>query len=117
MITAAALIMVVSYARRLRDEDYPWGPTPAEHEAFCDVILRDWGGRELLLVLDETPNGEPLRCLRLGVAYRKRLLPVAAECYPTDRPPLPMPKLICRPRARPRHSAAYASSALIAAMP
>src|SRR5687768_6667340 len=47
-------------------------------------------------VLDETPNGERLRCLRLGVAYRKRLLSIAAECYPTDRPPLPMPKLICR---------------------
>src|SRR4051794_21492160 len=36
-------------------------------------LLRDWTGRTLLLVLDETPNGEDLRCLRLGVAYRKRL--------------------------------------------
>lgn len=40
----AALIMVGSYARRLRDDGYPWGPTRAEHDAFCDVILRDWGG-------------------------------------------------------------------------
>ena len=40
----AALIMVGSYARRLRDDDYPWGPTAAEHDAFCEVILRDWGG-------------------------------------------------------------------------
>jgi hypothetical protein len=40
----AALIMVGSYARRLRDDGYPWGPTPAEHHAFCEVILRDWGG-------------------------------------------------------------------------
>jgi pimeloyl-ACP methyl ester carboxylesterase len=40
----AALIMVGSYARRLRDDGYPWGPTRAEHNAFCDVILRDWGG-------------------------------------------------------------------------
>ena len=61
-------------------------------------LVRDWGGcgRRLLLVLDETPNGEDLRCLRLGVAYRKRLVSIAAVCYPTDRPPLPMPKLICR---------------------
>lgn len=59
-------------------------------------VLAGWSGRELLLVLDETPNGEPLRCLGLGVAYRKRLLSIAAECYPTDRPPLPMPKLIGR---------------------
>lgn len=40
----AALIMVGSYARRLRDDGYPWGPTPQEHDAFCDVILREWGG-------------------------------------------------------------------------
>ena len=40
----AALVMVGSYARRLRDADYPWGPTPAEHERFCDIILREWGG-------------------------------------------------------------------------
>jgi hypothetical protein len=59
-------------------------------------VMASWGGRELLLVLDETPNGQDLRCLRLGVAYRKRLLTIAAVCYPTDRPPLPMPKLICR---------------------
>jgi hypothetical protein len=59
-------------------------------------LLKDWSGRKLLLVLDETPNGEDLRCMRLGVAYRKRLLSIAAVCYPTDRPPLPMPKLICK---------------------
>lgn len=69
----------------------------AATRALARSILADWsGGRHLLLVLDETPNGEPLRCLRLGVAYRKRLLSIAAECYPTDRPPLPMPKLIGR---------------------
>lgn len=60
------------------------------------ALLGNWSGRKLLLVLDETPNGEDLRCMRLGVAYRKRLLSIAAICYPTDRPPLPMPKLICR---------------------
>jgi hypothetical protein len=61
-------------------------------------MMRDWGGcgRHLLLVLDETPNGQDLRCLRLGVAYHKRLLGIAAVCYPTAQPPLPMPKLICR---------------------
>src|SRR6266446_4469190 len=53
-------------------------------------------GRRLLLVLDETPNGEGLRSLRLGLAYRKRLLNLAAECYPTDRLPMPMPRLVCR---------------------
>jgi hypothetical protein len=65
-------------------------------EELAFSLLKNWTGRKLLLVLDETPNGEDLRCMRIGVAYRKRLLSLAAECYPTDSPPLPMPKLICR---------------------
>src|SRR5687768_14557135 len=32
------LIMIGSYARRLRDFDYPWGPTPAERDAFCRAL-------------------------------------------------------------------------------
>jgi hypothetical protein len=64
--------------------------------ALAESLLRNWSGRTLLLVLDETPNGSDLRCMRLGVAYRKRLLSLAAVCYPTDQPPLPMPKLICK---------------------
>jgi len=39
-----ALVMIGSYARRLRADDYPWGPTPEEHLQFCDTIIRDWGG-------------------------------------------------------------------------
>ena len=30
--------------RRLRDVDYPWGPTIEEREAYLDVIERSWGG-------------------------------------------------------------------------
>ena len=26
------------------DRDYPWGKTLEAHEAFCDTLLRDWGG-------------------------------------------------------------------------
>lgn len=39
-----ALIMIGSYARRLRDLDYPWGPTRAERDAFCRHLLQEWGG-------------------------------------------------------------------------
>jgi pimeloyl-ACP methyl ester carboxylesterase/DNA-binding winged helix-turn-helix (wHTH) protein/class 3 adenylate cyclase len=39
-----ALVMIGTYARRLRDKDYPWGPAPEEREAFLDLIRRDWGG-------------------------------------------------------------------------
>jgi pimeloyl-ACP methyl ester carboxylesterase/DNA-binding winged helix-turn-helix (wHTH) protein len=39
-----ALIMVGSYARRLRDDDYPWGPTPDQRDAFLEEIVNTWGG-------------------------------------------------------------------------
>jgi pimeloyl-ACP methyl ester carboxylesterase/DNA-binding winged helix-turn-helix (wHTH) protein len=39
-----ALIMVGSYARRIRDDQYPWGPTREERDAFCQAILDQWGG-------------------------------------------------------------------------
>jgi len=40
----SALIMVGSYARRLRAPDYPFGPTPEQHEAWLVEITRNWGG-------------------------------------------------------------------------
>jgi pimeloyl-ACP methyl ester carboxylesterase/DNA-binding winged helix-turn-helix (wHTH) protein len=39
-----ALIMIGSYARRLYDIDYPWGPTRDERDAFCRRLLNEWGG-------------------------------------------------------------------------
>ena len=38
------LAMVGSYARRLRDVDYPWGPTLEEREEYLSQIRRSWGG-------------------------------------------------------------------------
>jgi pimeloyl-ACP methyl ester carboxylesterase/DNA-binding winged helix-turn-helix (wHTH) protein len=39
-----ALVMIGSYARRIRDDNYPWGPTRDEHNAFCKIIEEQWGG-------------------------------------------------------------------------
>jgi len=38
------LVMIGCYARRLRDHDYPWGPTREERDAFCRLIREQWGG-------------------------------------------------------------------------
>ncbi|MCU0867511.1 MAG: alpha/beta fold hydrolase [Planctomycetes bacterium] len=38
------LVMIGSYARRLRGEGYPWGSSPEARERFCDEIQRSWGG-------------------------------------------------------------------------
>lgn len=39
-----AIVMIGSYARRLRAPDYPWGPTAAERDQFCQTIIDEWGG-------------------------------------------------------------------------
>src|SRR5262245_31650384 len=39
-----ALVMIGSYARRLKGEGYLWGPTEAEQELFFDEIRKRWGG-------------------------------------------------------------------------
>jgi len=39
----AALIMIGTYAKRIRDDDYPWAPTAEKREAFYDLLQRDWG--------------------------------------------------------------------------
>lgn len=39
-----ALVMIGSYARRLRGEGYPWGPSVAERDAFLEEIRNHWGG-------------------------------------------------------------------------
>ncbi len=39
-----ALVMAGTYARRLRDADYPWGTTREEREVFCERIVQGWGG-------------------------------------------------------------------------
>ena len=38
-----ALVMIGTYAKRIRDDDYPWAPTAAQRAAFIDVVQSDWG--------------------------------------------------------------------------
>ncbi len=40
----AALVMIGSYAKRIRDASYPWGPTEAQREEFLEEIREQWGG-------------------------------------------------------------------------
>jgi pimeloyl-ACP methyl ester carboxylesterase len=54
-----AIVMIGSYARRLRDDDYPWGPTPEEREAFCRHILDAWGGPVGIEVRAPSRAGDP----------------------------------------------------------
>jgi pimeloyl-ACP methyl ester carboxylesterase/DNA-binding winged helix-turn-helix (wHTH) protein/class 3 adenylate cyclase len=38
-----ALVMIGTYAKRIRDDDYPWAPTTEQREAFFELMKRDWG--------------------------------------------------------------------------
>ena len=39
-----ALVMIGTYAKRIRDAEYPWGPTAEQREEFFDVMRQQWGG-------------------------------------------------------------------------
>lgn len=39
-----ALVMIGTYARRIRDESYPWGTTIERHKEFLKEIEDSWGG-------------------------------------------------------------------------
>jgi pimeloyl-ACP methyl ester carboxylesterase/DNA-binding winged helix-turn-helix (wHTH) protein len=40
----AGLVMIGTYAKRIRDVDYPWAPTEEQREAFFELMKREWGG-------------------------------------------------------------------------
>lgn len=39
----SGVVMFGTYAKRIRDEDYPWAPTMEQRNAFFDIVRRDWG--------------------------------------------------------------------------
>ena len=57
-------------------------------------VLRGQLGGPIILILDETPNRNDLRCMKITLAYRKRALPVACVCYALGEHPEPMPELV-----------------------
>ena len=61
---------------------------------LAHAVLAGWAGGPIVLILDETPNHNDLRCLKLTPAYRKRALPVWSVCYGLGGPPEPMPELV-----------------------
>ncbi|MFZ1701357.1 MAG: alpha/beta fold hydrolase [Pyrinomonadaceae bacterium] len=40
----AGLVMIGTYAKRIRDDDYPWAPTEEQRDAFFDLMRSEWGG-------------------------------------------------------------------------
>ncbi len=57
-------------------------------------FLAGWAGGPIVLILDETPNHNDLRCLKVTLAYRKRALPLCSVCYAPGGQDEPMPALV-----------------------
>jgi pimeloyl-ACP methyl ester carboxylesterase/DNA-binding winged helix-turn-helix (wHTH) protein len=38
-----ALVMIGTYAKRIRDDDYPWGVSQEDREEFFEMMQHDWG--------------------------------------------------------------------------
>jgi hypothetical protein len=58
------------------------------------AILGGMVAGPIVLILDETPNHNDLRCLKVTLAYRKRAQPIACVCYALGEQPEPMPELV-----------------------
>jgi hypothetical protein len=69
---------------------------PVVQQALATAVLQAWAGGTVLLLLDETPKANDLRCLTIRVGYRHRALPLASVCYRPDGPPESMPQLVRR---------------------
>jgi len=39
-----ALVMIGTYAKRIRDDDYPWAPTTEQRQHFFEEMQAQWGG-------------------------------------------------------------------------
>lgn len=39
----SGVVMFGTYAKRIRDDDYPWAPTQEQRNAFFEIVQRDWG--------------------------------------------------------------------------
>lgn len=40
----SGLVMIGTYAKRIRDDEYPWAPTEEQREAFFELMRSEWGG-------------------------------------------------------------------------
>jgi hypothetical protein len=68
----------------------------AAMEQFCEHLLRNWSFAQATLILDETPKANDLRCMKLSLAFQRRVIPLLSIVYRPEKPPEPMPRLLTR---------------------
>lgn len=75
------LIMVNSYARRLRSDDYPWGPTADDWRGIEETFRQQWGGPVFLDVLMPSLAGDADFADWWAAYLRRSSSPAAATAY------------------------------------
>jgi len=73
-----ALVMIGTYAKRIRDPEYPWAPTTEERQHFFDEIKANWGGPMGLKERAPSMVNDPQFCEWWGTYLRMGAGPGAA---------------------------------------
>ncbi len=55
----SALILYGSYAATVRQDDYPWAPTPEERDAQIQFMIEVWGSEEFAFILNPASHSDP----------------------------------------------------------
>jgi len=73
-----ALVTTGIFAARVRSDDYPWAPTPAQRERDIDEIERNWGSPKDVEHLAPSAADDPVFAQRLATYFRRSASPGAA---------------------------------------
>lgn len=58
-------------------------------EKLCRFLAGSWGSRRIVLIIDGCDRDDRLQSLRIGVGYRKRMLPLLSKAYHASQQSLP----------------------------
>lgn len=75
------LVLINSYAKRLRSDDYPWGPSAEEWEGFRSTTLEQWGEPLFLDMLVPSRADDPAFADWWAAYQRRSVSPGAASAY------------------------------------
>jgi pimeloyl-ACP methyl ester carboxylesterase/class 3 adenylate cyclase len=89
-----ALIMYGAYAKRLRSPDYPWGPSLEEREAWCEWLMREWGGPAVLDSLAPSVKEDEQFCQWWAGYLRRSSSPGAALALTKMNTPIDIRKVL-----------------------
>jgi pimeloyl-ACP methyl ester carboxylesterase len=77
----SGLVMINSYARRLRSEDCPWGPSNDDWRGIEEAFKRDWGGATFVDLVVSSHAKDPGFASWWAAYLRRSSSPAAVTAY------------------------------------